>query len=68
MFGKARPKESGKPSQRISVLDVINNNTSVYDSISAAAITLGIRPETISKYFSLNQTKPYKGKYIFQKL
>lgn len=68
MFGKARSEGSGRPSQRISVLNVINNNTSVYDSINAAALALGIKPTVISKYFINNQKKPYKGKYIFKKV
>jgi group I intron endonuclease len=68
MFGKTKPEGSGKPTQRISVLDVVNNNTFEYDSMSAAARALDIKQSRISKYFARNQLQPYKGRYIFSKI
>jgi group I intron endonuclease len=58
---------SGKPSQVIEVTDIKNNTTTSYDSISEASKALKIHPTVISKYFSRNQNKPYKGKYTFKK-
>lgn len=68
MFGKPRPEGSGSPSQQIEVIDIKNNITTKYDSISAAALALNIKQSRISMYFSRNQNKPYKSQYIFKKL
>jgi group I intron endonuclease len=68
MFGKPRPEGSGSPSQKIEVIDIKNNITTVYDSICAAALALNIKQPRISMYFSRNQKKPYKLRYIFKKL
>jgi len=68
MFGKTKPEGAGKPTQRISVLDVVNNNTFEYDSMSAAARALDIKQSRISMYFARNQLQPYKGRYIFSKI
>jgi hypothetical protein len=68
MYGKIRPEGAGKPSQKIVVLDKDNNKTTTYDSISAAAKALGIRQTAISNYFQQNRVKPYKNRYIFQKI
>jgi group I intron endonuclease len=68
MFGKPRPEGSGSPSQPIEVIDIKNNITTRYDSISAAALVLNIKQSRISMYFSRNQNKPYKSRYIFKKL
>jgi hypothetical protein len=59
---------SGKPSQVIEVIDIKNNTTTSYDSISEASKALKIHQTVIGKYFSRNQNKPYKGKYTFKKL
>ncbi|KAG0121948.1 GIY-YIG endonuclease, partial [Tuber indicum] len=67
-FGKAKPFGSGKPSQQISVFDKDTNETTRYDSISAAAIALNIKQAHISMYFANNQQKPYKDKYTFKKV
>ena len=66
--GQPRPLGSGSPSQKIEVTDIKNNQTITYDSISAAAKALNILQAVITRYFSRNQTKPYKGKYTFKKL
>jgi group I intron endonuclease len=69
-YGKhtKRPEGAGSPSQQIEVFDLKNNETITYDSISAAARALDIKNSTISCYFSRNQQKPYKERYIFKKL
>lgn len=67
-FGKAKPFGTGKPSQQISVFDKDTNETTIYDSISAAARALKINQAQISKYFIRNQQNLYKGRYIFNKL
>nr|YP_010608687.1 hypothetical protein PNX16_mgp084 [Drechslerella dactyloides]WAN89767.1 hypothetical protein [Drechslerella dactyloides] len=68
MFGKVRAEGAGNPSQRISVFNAVNNETHEYDSIKAAGLALGIIPSVITRYVKNNQKKPYKGKYIFQKI
>ena len=68
MFGKARPEGAGSPSLAIEVTDVKTNETTTYDSLSAAARALNINKSTIGKYLTRNQKKPYKGRYIFHKL
>ncbi len=67
-FGKPRPEGAGKPSQQIEVIDIKNNITTRYDSLSAAAVALGIKPAIISTYFRKNQKSPYQGRYIFKKI
>jgi group I intron endonuclease len=66
--GKPRAEGAGKPSQQIEVIDIKNNITTSYNSISEAARTLNINNATIVKYFANNQQSPYKGRYIFKKL
>lgn len=68
MFGKPRPEGSGSPNQPIEVIDIKNNITTRYDSISAVALVLNIKQSRISMYFNRNQNKPYKSRYIFKKL
>ena len=65
-FGKARYEGAGSPSQKIEVTDIINNTTTSYDSISAAARALNIKKSTITNYILRNQKKPYKGIYTFK--
>jgi hypothetical protein len=70
-LGKQRPVGAGKPSlfdKKISVLYIDNNETKTYDSIHEAARALNINKSVIDMYFSRNQVKPYKGKYIFNKI
>lgn len=64
-LGISRPKGAGKPSQRISVLDVLTNEKVEYISFSEAAKALNINRTIISSYFRNNQKKPYKGRYVF---
>lgn len=68
MFGTVKPKGSGRPSQKIEVLDLLTNEKIEYESISTASLALNIKVHRISMYFSNNQKKPYKGRYVFNKL
>jgi hypothetical protein len=58
------------PSNRnkIKVFDLQEKTTTSYNSISEAARALKINKAIISKYFTRNQQKPYKGIYTFKKL
>ena len=67
-FGKARPAGAGSPSQQIEVTDLEEKTTTTYNSISEAARALNIYPTIIVRYFTRNQKKPYKGRYIFKKI
>lgn len=68
MFGKPRPEKAGKPSIKLKVLDIETNKTTIYSSISEAAIILNINPRRIYMYFSRNQVKPSKNRYVFTKM
>jgi len=50
MFGKykPRPEGAGRPYQKIEVIDIKNNITTIYDSISAAALALNIGKRFLS--------------------
>jgi group I intron endonuclease len=65
--GKPKPEGSGLPPQQIQVLDLDTNETTSYSSIHAAARALNIKQSIISRYFTNNQQKPYKERYIFMK-
>jgi len=67
-LGQARPGGAGRPSQPISVFDKNTNETTIYDSIRAAARTLNMDSGIISSYLKRNQQKPYKGQYIFKQV
>jgi len=69
-FGKARAEGAGNglPPQKIEVLDKNTNLTTCYESIREAGRALDIEQCIISKYFSRNQQKPYKGRYVFKKM
>ena len=53
---------------KIEVTDLELKTVSSYNSILSAARVLGIRGTTISNFLIRNQTKPYKGRFIFKKL
>ena len=63
-----RPEGSGRPSQKVEVMDIKNNIKTRYDSISAAALALNIRRATIYDYLACNEQKVYKNKFIFKRL
>jgi group I intron endonuclease len=67
-YGKSKYEGAGTPSQKIEVFDKETNLTTPYDSIHSAAKALDIPRNSISKYFSQNQKKPFKGRYIFKKV
>jgi hypothetical protein len=67
MFGKPRAIGAGKPSQSILVVDLEKNTETTYNSFSEAALALGIRRTAITLYFSRNQKKPFKERYIFKR-
>ena len=67
MFGKPRAIGAGRPSQSILVIDLEKNTETIYNSFSEAAIALGIRRTAITLYFSRNQKKPFKDRYIFKR-
>ena len=50
----------------VTVTDVIENKTTIYSTMGIAARDLGISISSISNYFTRNQKKPYKKRYIFQ--
>jgi hypothetical protein len=50
------------------VTDLTTNISTEYNSMSAAARALGIGKASVINYFSNNQKKPYKGRYIFSKI
>ena len=73
MFGNTNSQNQPN-SQQIEVRrsrlrpDIKNNTTTYYDSIREAARALNIEKSVIVKYFTNNQTNPYKGQYTFKKL
>ena len=52
----------------IEVTDLELNTLTNYTSIHSAARALSIGHNTISNFFKRNQTKPYKGRFIFKKV
>jgi hypothetical protein len=54
-------------SQEIEVIDLETKKFTIFPSIHKAARALDIRQSAISKCFSRNQKKPYKGRYFFTK-
>jgi NUMOD3 motif/NUMOD1 domain len=66
MFGKIRAVGAGSSPKRIEVLDLLTDKRTIYESISAAALDLGIKQSAISLYFHRNQKSAYKGKYVFR--
>lgn len=65
--GRARPAGSGKPSQRVEVLDILTNKRMEFDSIREAARALDIKPNTIMMYFKRNSKSVLK-RYIIKKI
>jgi hypothetical protein len=69
-FGLPRAEGAGEglPPIRIEVFDKDTNTTTTYDSMREAGRALNIKQYIISRYFSRNQQKPYKNRYIFKQL
>lgn len=55
-----------KTYKKLEVTLVNTQEVKLFPSIGAAARTLGIRQSSISLYLKGNQTKPFKGVYIFK--
>jgi hypothetical protein len=66
--GQPKPIGAGKPAQKIEVFDSQENETTIHDSINAAARALNIAKSVIDMYFAKNQVKPYKARYTFKKI
>ena|SRR5882762_3832357 len=64
---KAKISASQPNSHKIQVLDLSKNITLSYASIREAGRALKINQKCISQYFTKNQKKPYKGRYVFKK-
>lgn len=54
--------------QKIEVTNVTTNQTTIYESLSAAALAIDLHTANISTFLSRNQQKPFKGIYIFKKV
>ncbi len=52
-------------SLKIQVTDLETNISTTYDSIRAAERALNLNYGIITKYFTRNQQKPYKNRYVF---
>jgi len=65
LLGRPRPVGAGRAGVQLEVLDLSTGTKTVYPSFSEAAIALGGTTGGISRYFSRNAQKPYKGRYIF---
>lgn len=68
MFGKGRAKGAGKAAKMLEVFDIDTRVTTLYESINEACRALDIPQRCIYTYFSRNQLKPYRGKYVFKKV
>jgi len=66
--GRARPKGAGKPSIPIEVFDLETGIKTIYSSIKEVALFIGCSSGTISNYFIHNQKKPFRGRFVMQKL
>lgn len=67
-LGRKKPDGSGRPIVQIEVLDLSTGIKTVYPSILEAARALDIPASSITKWFSQNTKKPYKGRYKFTKI
>ena len=66
--GRKRAEGAGSPSVQIEVFDLQTDIKTVYSSMSAVAKALGVPSGSIRMYFSSNTQKPYKSRYVMQKL
>lgn len=65
---KARLSLSRSDNIKVSVTDLETNISTTYNSLGAAARALNILQSSITIYFNRSQKKPYKGRYIFEKI
>ena len=66
--GRKRAEGAGSPSVHIEVLDQETGIKTIYPSMSAVAKALDEPSGSIRTYISRNSQKPYKGRYLLQKL
>jgi group I intron endonuclease len=66
--GRKRAEGAGSPSVQIEVIDMETGMKTTYPSMSETAQALGVPSGSIRTYFSRNTQKPYKGRYLLQKL
>jgi group I intron endonuclease len=64
---EALAKISQKLNQKIEVLDLETGTKTTYSSMGEAARALDIAQSTITRYFTRNNPKPCKGRYLFTK-
>ena len=50
----------------VSITDITTNVETTFDSLSLAAKSINAQSGQISLYFSRNQVKPFKNRYIFK--
>lgn len=68
-YGKPKAEGAGKSSQKIKVMDILDNTTAYYNSLSETAKALNISShKIISQYISRKQQTPYKNRYVFIKI
>ena len=58
--------ENSRLSKKVLVTNVLTNESTSYPSMRMAAESMNIRYSVISSFISRHQSKPYKGKYVFQ--
>jgi len=67
MMGKNKG-ENSPLSQQTLVIDTLTNESTVYPSMRVAGESLNINYGVITRFIARNQSKPYKGRYIFKKV
>lgn len=66
--GRKRAEGAGSPSVPIEVFDQETGMKTIYPSMSGVGKALDVPSGSIRMYFSSNTQKPYKGRYLLQKL
>ena len=66
--GRKRAEGAGSPSVPVEVLDQETGQNTIYPSMREVGIALGVPTGSISMYFYRNTQKPYKGRYLLQKI
>jgi hypothetical protein len=66
--GRKRAEGAGSPSEPVEVFDQETEMKTVYPSMSEVGKALGVPSGSIRMYFSRNTNKPFKGRYLLQKL
>ena len=66
--GRKRAEGAGSPSVVVEVFDQETGMKTIYPSMSGVGKALGVPSGSIRMHFSSNTLKPYKGRYLLQKL